>query len=215
MEPVTTSNLDSLKIISRGSESIVYESKEGFLIKYRMKKSYRIKEIDLELRSKRTKFEKKILEKLEKNGVKVPKIFYFKHLDLTGFPFEEEFTILMEKIEINEKCDSNLYKNQEFLFNLGVLINSMHNLNVIHGDLTPLNVLKNDFIYIIDFGLSFISVKSEDKAVDLYVLEKSVDSMFGVEIKSFYDGYLSKSDENSLKVIEKLKEVRKRGRKKD
>ncbi|KAI8992251.1 hypothetical protein BDB01DRAFT_841611 [Pilobolus umbonatus] len=52
----------------------------------------------------------------------------------------------------------------------------MHQLNIIHGDLTTSNLMirdSNQSIVLIDFGLSFISSLAEDKAVDLYVLERA------------------------------------------
>ena len=52
----------------------------------------------------------------------------------------------------------------------------MHSLNVIHGDLTTSNLMlreNSDSVVVIDFGLSFVSTLAEDKAVDLYVLERA------------------------------------------
>jgi Kae1-associated kinase Bud32 len=61
--------------------------------------------------------------------------------------------------------------------NMGEAIAQLHNHNIVHGDLTTSNMLvtpKGDEtdIVMIDFGLSFSSVSIEDKAVDLYVLER-------------------------------------------
>lgn len=45
---------------------------------------------------------------------------------------------------------------------------------VIHGDLTTSNMIyKDDQIYLIDFGLSYVKTSIEDRAVDLYVLERA------------------------------------------
>ncbi|KAJ9053449.1 serine/threonine-protein kinase bud32 [Entomophthora muscae] len=62
----------------------------------------------------------------------------------------------------------------------------MHELNIIHGDLTTSNVMirtssgKQESeiedlasTVLIDFGLSSVSSQPEDKAVDLYVLERA------------------------------------------
>jgi len=52
--------------------------------------------------------------------------------------------------------------------------NSFGNLGVIHGDLTTSNMIyKDDQIYLIDFGLSYVKTSIEDRAVDLYVLERA------------------------------------------
>ena len=52
-----------MKIIARGAEAVLYKENNS-LIKERIKKSYRIPEIDIPLRKIRTRREAKILEKL-------------------------------------------------------------------------------------------------------------------------------------------------------
>ena len=56
----------------------------------------------------------------------------------------------------------------------------MHAIDVIHGDLTTSNMLLRSTsppsIVLIDFGLSYVSSLVEDKAVDLYVLERALAS---------------------------------------
>jgi TP53 regulating kinase-like protein len=52
----------------------------------------------------------------------------------------------------------------------------MHDADVVHGDLTTSNVIvrgTDSQVVLIDFGLSSISTVVEDKAVDLYVLERA------------------------------------------
>lgn len=69
---------------------------------------------------------------------------------------------------------------------VGSLIAKMHGLNIIHGDLTTSNIMIKTStgdtalaiqdcaeIVLIDFGLSSIASQPEDKAVDLYVLERA------------------------------------------
>lgn len=63
---------------------------------------------------------------------------------------------------------------------IGRSIASMHAIDVIHGDLTTSNMLLRSTtppsIVLIDFGLSYVSSLVEDKAVDLYVLERALAS---------------------------------------
>lgn len=62
---------------------------------------------------------------------------------------------------------------------IGISLAKMHGLNVIHGDLTTSNLMlrkEGDSVVVIDFGLSFVSALVEDKAVDLYVLERAFSS---------------------------------------
>ncbi|TBU02848.1 Bud32-like protein kinase [Hamiltosporidium magnivora] len=97
------------------------------------------------------------------------------------------------------------------MFRLGETIQKMHKLNIIHGDLTTSNfILKKEDLYIIDFGLSYFSTKEEDKAVDLYLFEKAIRCTHPeFIIDYFYEGYTDKI------VLNRLIEVRKRGRKRE
>lgn len=62
---------------------------------------------------------------------------------------------------------------------IGISIARMHRTDIIHGDLTTSNMLLRhslDQLVLIDFGLAYISALVEDKAVDLYVLERAIGS---------------------------------------
>jgi len=63
---------------------------------------------------------------------------------------------------------------------IGAALSKMHNIEVIHGDLTTSNLMMRketgDSVVLIDFGLSYVSNLIEDKAVDLYVLERAFTS---------------------------------------
>ena len=60
-------------LISQGAEALITK-KDNYLIKDRIKKSYRLPEIDLKLRKSRTKKEAKLLKKAQEL-IPVPKIF--------------------------------------------------------------------------------------------------------------------------------------------
>ena len=103
---------------------------------------------------------------------------------------------------------------------MGTVIGRMHYNNIIHGDLTTSNILlkfenKNWLLYLIDFGLSYTKSLNEDKAVDLYVLERALTSKHN-DISWFFDSFLKSyaTFHNSCeKTIKKFQEVRSRGRK--
>lgn len=62
----------------------------------------------------------------------------------------------------------------ETLVELGKIIKKLHDSNVIHGDLTTSNmILRENKIYLLDFGLGALTAPIEDKAVDLYLFEKA------------------------------------------
>lgn len=58
---------------------------------------------------------------------------------------------------------------------IGEALAHMHCADVIHGDLTTSNIMlrAGRDVVLIDFGLAFVSSFWEDKAVDLYVLERA------------------------------------------
>jgi len=100
----------------------------------------------------------------------------------------------------------------------------MHNADIIHGDLTTSNMMIRTSpsshpqaeIVLIDFGLSFNSGMIEDKAVDLYVLERAFSSthpdsdvLFACILRS-YGEVLGKAWDPTFR---RLQEVRLRGRK--
>jgi Kae1-associated kinase Bud32 len=99
---------------------------------------------------------------------------------------------------------------------IGLKVGMLHDLNIVHGDLTTSNmILSRDGLKIIDFGLSFISDKVEDKAVDLHLFKEAVESKhFSVEAdvwNAFVKGY---SPHNKSDVLKRLDVVESRGRNK-
>ena len=129
--------------------------------------------------NKRIKNEVKLLQKAESLNINVPKVF---RADLNNG------IIVMEYIQNSQTCrefildlvKSNIDYNQvltDLSVKIGRIIGNLHLNEIIHGDLTTSNILivkeDNDLkIYFIDFGLSIVSKHLEDKAVDLYVLER-------------------------------------------
>lgn len=128
-------------------------------------------------------------------------------------------------IQLSEKdCSgANNEKLEVVSGQVGKLIGRMHSANIIHGDLTTSNMLvssdrSDTKLYLIDFGLSYVQQSSEDKAVDLYVLERAllsthsnVAQMFGAILNSYQSSFKDKAKE----IMKKLSDVRSRGRKRD
>ncbi|RVD93059.1 Bud32 kinase [Tubulinosema ratisbonensis] len=196
--------MEGINLIAQGAEAKIYEYND-MILKYRLKKEYRHPELDTELIKLRTRAEKKILQKLSESGLPVPKVKKIPE-ELLKDPFSNFNTICMQKIIGIPLKKANLTYN--LIYELGILVRKIHDMNIVHGDLTTNNFILADKIYVIDFGLAFHSMKDEDKAVDLYVLEKAFGCYHG-DFTGFYEGYKESS------VIDKLKEVRKRGRKRE
>ena len=196
-----------MKIIKQGAEAIIKLSKNK-IIKERIKKNYRIKEIDEKLRKFRTKRESNILKKAV--FVNVPKVYNTNEKDMI---IEMEYIkgILLKDF-LNKNNLNEILKISNML---GNNIAQLHDHEIIHGDLTTTNlILKDDKVYFIDFGLAFISHKSEDKAVDLYLLKQALTSsfpqiseqMFNIILQSYH------IHKKHHEVLERLKKVEKRGR---
>ena len=65
------------KLIAQGAEAKIYHS-DDTILKDRIKKNYRIKQIDDKLRKTRTKAEARLLERVRRAGLKAPKVLETK-----------------------------------------------------------------------------------------------------------------------------------------
>lgn len=116
---------------------------------------------------------------------------------------------------------------------IGALVGRMHACGVVHGDLTTSNLLlrsagdrpaeaaerRGDVdgeVVLIDFGLAGTSSDVEDRAVDLYVLERAFGSthpgtekLFGEVLRAYGESY-----RGARQTLKRYEDVRMRGRKK-
>lgn len=198
--------------------SSIYADKKA-IVKERFSKKYRNKLLDLAIRKERTKAEAKAILKCKEGGISTPVIYSLNLNDCK---------IIMENINgqtINdyltnwkkEKCDNNA-ELTKLLMDIGAIIGKMHSLGVFHGDLTTSNILikEDNTLVLIDFGLSHFNPSIEDKAVDLYVLERafvSTHSYYSHLFVAIIDGYKSAYKLNVQSVINQYNNVRIRGRK--
>ena len=198
------------KIIQQGAEAKIIKSND-FVIKDRIPKSYRIPELDEKIRKRRTKSEKKLLEKASKI-INSPKPFETKDTYKIKMPF-------IDGEKLSEKLDSfSLEKQKKVCEKIGENIAKLHDSQIIHGDLTTSNmILQNNKLFFIDFGLGFISHKIEDKAVDLHLLKEALEAKhfknWEILFRKILETY--KNSEKSELVLNQFKKVEKRGRYKD
>lgn len=122
---------------------------------------------------------------------------------------------------------------------IGRSVGKVHECGVVHGDLTTSNLMvrrrspgvgvsvaaeaREDEVVdvegevvLIDFGLAATSLQEEDRAVDLYVLERAFGSthpaaegLFREALRAYGESYA-----DGRRVLKRLEEVRMRGRKK-
>ena len=185
-------------LIAKGAESNIVRScylGEKAVVKDRIPKGYRISEIDDKIRKARTKEEAKLLSDAKRAGVKTP-VLYDVNL--------EDKAIVMEEITgpmLKDVIDDNL------AFRIGEEIAKLHSADIIHGDITTSNILlSDDKLVFIDFGLGRYSNLNEDKAVDLLVLKKSLQSIdYNLALKYFdlvLKGYGNEAIVNTISDIE-------------
>ncbi len=111
---------------------------------------------------------------------------------------------------------------------VGHAVGRMHSIGVVHGDLTTSNLMLRPReehgeekeglegeVILIDFGLASQSSQDEDRAVDLYVLERAfgsthpgAETLFGEVLKVYGESF-----KQAGAVLRKLEDVRMRGRK--
>ena len=188
-----------------GAEAIIRE-KDFFgrkaVVKERIPKGYRIKEIDSKLRRERTRKEARLIHEMKEIGVKTPIIY-----DL------DDFTIMMQKIDGKSLVDvinnMNEKKVAEILRKIAIIAAKMHRNKIAHGDFTTSNMIYVDGeIYLIDFSMGERTEDVEDFAVDVHMLDESFQSAHWSKyhlISNFYDKYRSIMGDEVLKRVEEIR----------
>lgn len=197
-----------MKEIARGAEAVL-ERQGDLLIKKRIKKGYRIEELDNKLRKQRTRSEAKIISKIN-SIIPSPKLISVD---------DEKKEIKMEFIpgkKLSDWLDKFKEKEAEKIcLEIGRNTALLHNADIIHGDLTTSNMIffKNK-VYFIDFGLGFHSKRIEDKAVDLHLLRQAFESKHFKNWKEYFNAALEgyKLAKEYIQILERLKKVEARGR---
>uniref|UniRef100_A0A0K0F581 non-specific serine/threonine protein kinase n=1 Tax=Strongyloides venezuelensis TaxID=75913 RepID=A0A0K0F581_STRVS len=224
----------------QGAEARLYRCKykeNDGMLKERFQKTYRHETLDKKLIVERRKAEVRGINRCKELGISVPEIYYVN--EINNFIIMEDLTnktivmkTFIESLRIDLLDDTVKFEKilNDLSYKLGLILGKMHEKNIIHGDLTTSNLLvsSNDIndklftiesIYIIDFGLAFMDKNAaENKAVDLYVMERALKSTHH-RLEFFFDslleGYKSHNVEMAKKVLTKLDEIRLRGRKRD
>jgi Kae1-associated kinase Bud32 len=178
--------------------------------KTRVPKAYRNVGLDKMLRSRRTKEEATLLHAAKHSGVHVPEI-YFVDPGSSEILMEYVGGILLKDIQ-SAKLESLVYSS------VGESAARLHASGIIHGDLTPKNIIRvDDKTLIIDFGLSFVSSRLEDRAEDLHLLKQSIRSSetrsAGRRFRDVLQGYESVSGKRELvRITRQIAEIERRGR---
>ncbi len=179
----------------RGAEAVLERRRllgREVVVKSRVPKAYRVARLDERLRAERTRGEARLLHRAKLAGVGCPTVLEVG-----------EFEIVMSFIE-GERPEMEPAEARE----AGALLAKLHSADIIHGDYTPANLIRGEGLWVIDFGLGFVSNDIEDKAVDVFTMLRSLQD----ETKkgAFIEGYSAYA--KSKAVLERVKDVEKRVR---
>jgi len=202
------------KIICQGAEAKIY-LEEDKIIKQRIPKTYRNQILDEKIRYSRNKKEAKILYKAEKLNLNVPRIYNFN--EKKQIPQDKDKLILeyINGEKLSDFLDSySLKKQMNIMKKFGKQVGLLHQNDIIHSDLTTSNtILKKNKVYIIDFGLSYISKKIEDKAVDIHLIKQALNAKHYKNYENLYLSFLEEYNPNEKReILNRLEIVEKRGR---
>ena len=189
-----------MAVIASGAEAVI--SLEGdTIIKTRIQKRYRLKEIDENLRRERMRTEARLISEARRCGVPTPII-----RDAVDFEIRMEY--------INGTALKNII-TPELSERTGELVGRLHTCGIVHGDLTTSNILfKDGKLFLIDFGLAYLDKSIEARGVDIHVLFQTYESTHENHeelIEAFKRGY-SRTFRDAEEVIERVKEIESRGR---
>ncbi|AFK22233.1 Kae1-associated kinase Bud32 [Pyrococcus sp. ST04] len=211
-----------MRLIKQGAEAKIYLADFSELyfdypikviVKERISKRYRIPEIDIKLRKERTVREARILNKAKEAGVNVPYVFEVDTKNMIivmEFIEGERIKELLERIPLKERL--------EICREIGRQIGKLHNAGIVHGDLTTSNmIMRDEKIYLIDFGLADFDDTLEAQGVDLHLLKRAMESThytwFEKGFEAVLEGYEEVRGEGKRREVEeKIREIELRGR---
>lgn len=184
----------------QGAEALV-EMLPDKVVKTRVPKAYRVRELDERLRKERTRAEAKILSEARRLGIPTPIVYDVREASLEMELIRGE--PLKNVISTELSCVA------------GVLIGKLHQGGIIHGDLTTSNmIVSGNRIYMIDFGLSFWDATLEARGVDVHVYYQTLVSSHENHealMEAFADGYKS-AFPGADEVLRRVREIEYRGR---
>ena len=179
-----------MKLLKKGAEADLFYTQWNSLpaiLKVRTEKKYRNPILDVKIRKQRTIKEAQAIAEVKSFGIPTP-LVYFVNLKKSSITMQE-----IPGIPIHDLPDLKIIKLSK---EIGKLVGRMHKNGIMHGDLTTSNfIFYKNKVYVIDFGLSQKTIKSEDHAVDLRLIKEILNSahanIMEFAWKNFLLGYKS------------------------
>lgn len=196
-----------MQLVKKGAEADIYLTdwygKEA-VSKMRLPKSYRHPALDAAVRRQRTIHEASIMSTAKSTGVITPSIYFVD-------PDRAEIIMELVKGDVARDVLDTLLCRQ-----IGRYAALLHRSNIVHGDLATSNFISDgNRLVLFDFGLSYYSERTEDKAVDVRLIKEILSSAH-VSLKgaflSFWKGYASVAGKGAGRILANVKEIEQRGR---
>ncbi|MDR2866618.1 MAG: Kae1-associated serine/threonine protein kinase [Methanomassiliicoccaceae archaeon] len=200
-------------ILGCGAEATVYRTKylgREAVVKTRTPKSYRHSELDMRLRSSRTKNEARIMIEARKLGVRTPVIY---DIDVNACNITMEF---VTGRKVKDVLDEEPSGAKELCGKIGKIIAELHNGRISHGDLTTSNMIlmPDGEICLLDMSLGTTLAEIEDLGVDVHLLQRAFTSAHSglddciTDIMSSYAEHMK----DAGNVLRRVDDIRNRGR---
>lgn len=194
-------------LAKRGAEADIYLTEwsgRKAVSKVRTAKPYRHRELDAAIRKHRTIHEASFMSAAKSAGVMTPFVHFVD-------PVNAE--IIMEFVEGDNVRDA---LTPDLCYEMGRCAALLHASNIIHGDLATSNFIIDKKLVLLDFGLSYYSERTEDKATDIRLI-KEVFTSAHIAVKKafprFVEGYAAVAGKKRTdKIMENVKEIEQRGR---
>ena len=202
VEPVKREmSVEKPERVYQGAEAIV-EVYADWIIKHRPAKAYRHPALDERLRRERTLREERLQARAARLGMS-PSI---QRLDA--------YTLRIERIQGVSLMELPAEAWEDRLPGwLGSVLARLHEAGIVHGDVTPKNILfADDRFWLIDYGLALPSRRLEDQAYDLAMLTHTF-SAYPPIPRAVLEAYLGELGvEERERFRERYEQILRRGR---
>lgn len=202
-------------LIKKGAEAKIFEGKYldlDVIIKQRVSKPYRHEIIDRKIRTQRISSEAKVLISSKRAFVNVPYLF--------GIDYEN-YSLIIQNIKGKSLAKyltslNQLNQSLPILESVGVETARLHLAGIVHGDLSPFNVLLYaQQVFLIDFGLSEFAVSHEKRATDLHTFAQTLEGLDVLQPQLLFDafkkGYGAFTSDIEA-IIKQMETIKTRGR---
>lgn len=213
MDNIIAKGAEANLILEDFSSQMYPEDVDKVLIKHRISKEYRAKDLDRKLRDFRTSLEAKLLSDAKMAGVPAPVVYRVDRVRMSILMQYVEGEMVKEFIE-----DLGEDERKELCMKIGRQIADLHSFGIIHGDLTTSNMIRGEdgMLYFIDFGLGEYDSSVESRGTDIHLIHRTLNSShFQIASESYeaiLEGYRAGLGAAAEEVISRVEEIEKRGR---